>query len=112
MFSQEKLRNVLIKFLDRGCRDITRQELALELGCTRDDVIQHEEMVENILIEIQENKAVEDCKVILKNLFAKGIELTPESLADYLKISEKYVIEKQYVFDQAVAEFREAQAVL
>ena len=111
MFSQEKLRNVLIKFLDRGCRDITRQELALELGCTRNDVIQHEEMVENILVEIQENKAVEDCKKVLKELVAKGVELTPEGLADYLKISEKYVIEKQYVFDQAVAEFREAQAV-
>ncbi|PSO78906.1 MAG: hypothetical protein BRC41_19660 [Cyanobacteria bacterium QH_9_48_43] len=111
MFSQEKLKNVLIKFLDRGRKGITRQELALELGCTRDDVIQHEEMVENILIEIQENKAVEDCKIILKNLFAKGIELTPESLADYLGISVRDVREKKDVFDQAVAEFREAQAV-
>ena len=111
MFSQEKLRNVLIKFLDRGCRDITRQELALELGCTRYDVIQHEEMVENILIEIQENKAVEDCKKVLKELVAKGVELTPESLADYLGISVKQVKEKKDVFDQAVAEFREAQAV-
>ena len=111
MFSQEKLKNVLIKFLDRGRKGITRQELSLELECSREDVIQHEEMVENILIEIQENKAVEDCKKVLKELVAKGVELTPESLADYLKISEKYVIEKQYVFDQAVAEFREAQAV-
>ena len=66
MFSQEKLKKTLSEFLDRGCRDITRQELALELECTRDDVIQHEEMVEDILIEIQEDKAVEDCKVILK----------------------------------------------
>jgi len=111
MFSQEKLKNVLIKFLDRGCRDITRQELALELGCTRDDVIQHEEMVENILIEIQENKAVEDCKKVLKELVSKGVELTPESLADYLKISEKYIRNKQYIFEQAVAELREAQTV-
>ena len=111
MFSQEELKNVLIKFLDRGCRDITRQELALELDCTRDDVIQHEEMVENILIEIQENKAVEDCKKVLKELVAKGVELTPESLADYLGISVKQVKEKKDVFDQAVAEFREAQAV-
>ena len=111
MFSQEKLRNVLIKFLDRGCRDITRQELALELGCTRDDVIQHEEMVENTLVEIQDNKAVEDCKKVLKELVAKGVELTPESLADYLGISVKQVKEKKDVFDQAVAEFREAQAV-
>lgn len=111
MFSQEKLKNVLIKFLDRGCRDITRQELALELGCTRDDVIQHEEIVEDILIEIQEDKAVEDYKKVLKELVAKGVELTPESLADYLGISVKQVKEKKDVFDQAVAEFREAQAV-
>ena len=111
MFTQEQLKSVLNNFLDRGCRDITRQELALELECTRDDVIQHEEIVENILIEIQENKAVEDCKVILKNLFAKGIELTPESLADYLGISVRDVKEKKDVFDQPVAEFREAQAV-
>ena len=111
MFSQEELKNVLIKFLDRGCRDITRQELALELGCTRDDVIQHEEIVEDTLIELQENKAVEDCKKVLKELVAKGVELTPEGLADYLGISVKQVKEKKYVFDQAVAEFREAQAV-
>ena len=111
MFSQEELKNVLIKFLDRGCRDITRQELALELDCTRDDVIEHEEKVENILIEIQEDKAVEDCKITLKNLFAKGIELTPESLAGYLGISVRDVKEKEYIFEQAVAELREAQAV-
>jgi len=104
MFSQEKLKKTLSDFLDRGCRDITRQELALELGCTRDDVIQHEEMVENILIDIQEDKAVEDCKVILKNLFAKGIELTPESLADYLGVSVRDVKDKKYVFDNALAE--------
>jgi len=111
MFSQENLKKTLSEFLDRGCRDITRQELALELGCTRDDVIQHEEMVENILIEIQENKAVEDCKKVLKELVSKGVELTPESLADYLKISEKYIRNKQYIFEQAVAELREAQTV-
>jgi DNA-binding CsgD family transcriptional regulator len=111
MFSQEKLKKTLSEFLDRRCRDITRQELALELGCTRDDVIQHEEKVEDILIEIQEDKAVEDCKKVLKKLVAKGVELTPESLADYLGISVKEVKEKKYVFDQAVAEFREAQAV-
>jgi hypothetical protein len=44
-------------------------------------------------------------------LFAKGIELTPESLADYLGVSVRDVKEKKDVFDQAVAEFREAQAV-
>jgi DNA-binding CsgD family transcriptional regulator len=111
MFSQENLKKTLSEFLDRGRKGISRQELALELGCTLDDVIQHEEMVENILIEIQENKAVEDCKKVLKELVAKGVELTPESLADYLGISVKQVKEKKDVFDQAVAEFREAQAV-
>ena len=104
MFSQEKLKNVLIKFLDRGCRDITRQELALELDCTRDDVIQHEEIVENTLVEVQEDKAIENCKLILKNLLAKGIELTPESLADYLGLSVRDVKDKKYVFDNALAE--------
>ena len=111
MFSQEKLKKTLSEFLDRGCRDITRQELALELGCTRDDVIQHEEMVENILIEIQENKAVEDCKKVLKELVAKKVELTPESLADHLKISVREVKDKHYVLEQDVAELKEAQAV-
>ena len=111
MFTQEQLKSVLNKFLDRGCRDITRQELALELECSREDVIQHEEMVENILIEIQENKAVEDCKKVLKELVSKGVELTPESLADYLNISKKHVKNKEYIFEQAVAELREAQAV-
>ena len=111
MFSQENLKKTLSEFLDRGRKGISRQELSLELGCTRDYVIQHEEMVENILIEIQENKAVEDCKKVLKELVAKGVELTPESLADYLGISVKQVKEKKDVFDQAVAEFREAQAV-
>lgn len=111
MFSQENLKKTLSEFLDRGRKGISRQELALELGCTRDDVIEHEEMVENILIEIQENKAVEDCKKVLKELVSKGVELTPESLADYLKISEKYIRNKQYIFEQAVAELREAQTV-
>lgn len=104
MFSQEKLKKTLSEFLDRGCRDITRQELALELDCTRDDVIQHEEMVENTLVEIQEDKAIENCKLILKNLLAKGIELTPESLADYLGVSVRDVKDKKYVFDNALAE--------
>ena len=111
MFSQEKLKKTLSEFLDRGRGSISRQELALELGCTRDDVIQHEEIVEDTLIELQEDKAVEDCKITLKNLFAKGIELTPESLAGYLEISVRDVKEKQYIFEQAVAELREAQAV-
>jgi hypothetical protein len=71
-------------------------------------VIQHEEIVENTLVEVQEDKAIENCKLILKNLLAKGVELIPESVADYLKISEKYVIDKQYVFEQAVAELKEA----
>jgi DNA-directed RNA polymerase sigma subunit (sigma70/sigma32) len=111
MFSQEKLKNVLIKFLDRGCRDITRQELALELECSREDVVENEKIVEDILIELQEDRAIENCKKILKKLIAKGIEPKPESLADYLGVSVKEVKEKQYIFDQAVAEFREAQAV-
>jgi len=59
-------------------------------------------MVENTLVEIQENKVVEDCKVILKNLIAKGIKPTPESLADYLGISVRDVKEKQYIFNYAL----------
>ena len=111
MFSQEKLKKTLSEFLDRGFRDITRQELALELECSREDVVENEEIVEDILIELQEDRAIENCKKIVKKLIAKGIEPNPESLADYLGISVKQVKEKKYVFDQAVAEFREAQAV-
>ncbi|PSO82169.1 MAG: hypothetical protein BRC41_14110 [Cyanobacteria bacterium QH_9_48_43] len=111
MFSQEKLKNVLIKFLDRGCRDITRQELALELDCTRDDVIQHEELVEDTLIGLQEDRAIENCKKVLKSLLANDIEPTQESLANYLKISVREVKDKHYVLEQAVAELKEAQAL-
>ena len=104
MFSQENLKKTLSEFLDKGRKGISRQELALELDCTRDDVIQHEEIVENTLVEVQEDKAIENCKLILKNLLAKGIELTPESLADYLGVSVRDVKDKKYVFDNALAE--------
>jgi len=103
MFSHEKLKKTLIDFLDRGCRgSISREELAKVLECSRDDIFQNEKMVENTLVEIQEDKAVEDCKVILKNLIAKGIKPTPESLADYLGISVRDVKERQYIFDYAL----------
>lgn len=112
MFTQEKLKNILIKFLDRGCgNSISRQELALALECSQDDVVENENMVEDILIEIQEDKAIEDCKLIVKNLVAKGIKPTPESLANYLGIYVKEVKERQYIFDHALAEFKELQAV-
>lgn len=111
MFTQQKLRSVLNKFSDRGRKGISRQELALELECSRDDIVKNEKIVKHILIEVQEDRAIENCKLILKNLLAKGIKLTPEGLADYLKISEKYVRDKQYIFEQAVAELREAQVV-
>ena len=111
MFTQQKLRSVLNKFLDRGCKGISRQELALELECSRDDIVQNKKIVKDTLIEIQEDRAIENCKLILRNLLAKGVELTPESLADYLKISVRDVKDKQYVFDNALAELREAQAV-
>lgn len=102
MFSHEKLKKTLIEFLDRGCRSsISREELAKALECSRDDIVQNKKMVEDTLVEIQENKAVEDCKVTLRNLIAKGIKPTPESLADYLKISVRNVKEKQYIFDYA-----------
>ena len=41
MFTQQKLRSVLNKFLDRGRKGISRQELALELECSRDDIDQN-----------------------------------------------------------------------
>ena len=50
MFTQERLRSVLIKFLDRDCGSIFRQELASELECTRDDVVNNEEMVKYTLV--------------------------------------------------------------
>jgi biotin operon repressor len=111
MFTQERLRSVLIKFLDRDCGSVSRQELASELECTRDDVVKNEEMVKDTLVEIQEDKAIEDCKLILKNLLAKGINPTPESLADYLGISVRDLKEREYIFDYALAELREPQAV-
>ena len=104
MFTQQKLRSVLNKFLDRGCKGISRQELALELECSRDDIVKNKKKVEDTLIEVQEDKAIENCKLILKNLLAKGIELTPESLADYLGVSVRDVKDKKYVFDNALAE--------
>ncbi|PSO79451.1 MAG: hypothetical protein BRC41_18980 [Cyanobacteria bacterium QH_9_48_43] len=51
-----------------------------------------------------EDKAIEDCKMILESLLANGIEPTPENLANYLGISLREVKEKQYVFDNALAE--------
>jgi biotin operon repressor len=111
LFYKSALRSVLNKFLDRGRKGIPRQELALELECSRDDVIKNQDMIKDTLIEIQEDRAIENCKLILGNLLAKGVELTPESLADYLGVSVREVKLKQYIFDQAVAEFREAQAV-
>jgi hypothetical protein len=41
-----------------------------------------------------EDKAIKNCKVILKNLLAKGIKPTPESLANYLGVSVKDVSPK------------------
>ena len=111
MFTQEQLKSVLNKFLDRGCKGISRQDLALELECGCDDIAKNEKIVKDTLIEVQEDRAIENCKLILKKLLAKGIKLTPEGLADYLKISEKYIRNKQYIFEQAVAELREAQTV-
>ena len=111
MFTQQKLRSILNKFLDRGRKGISRQELALELECSRDDIVQNKKIVKDTLIEVQEDRAIENCKLILRNLLAKGVELTPESLADYLKISVRDVKDKQYVFDNALAELREPQAV-
>jgi len=111
MFTQEQLKSVLNKFLDRGRGSISKEEVALELECSRDHVVKNQDMVEDTLIELQEDKAVENCKITLKNLFAKGIELTPENLANYLGVSVREVREKHYILEQAVAELREAQAV-
>ena len=104
MFTQQKLRSVLNKFLDRGRKGISRQELALELECSRDDIVQNKKILEDTLIEVQEDKAIENCKKVLKSLLANDIEPTPESLADYLKVSVRDVKDKQYVFDNALAE--------
>ena len=104
MFTQEQLKSVLNKFLDRGCKGISRQELAFELECSRDDILQNKKIVEDTLIEVQEDRAIEDCKLILGNLLAKGIELTPESLAGYLWVSVRDVKDKKHVFDNALAE--------
>ena len=102
MFSHEKLKKTLIEFLDKGCRNnISKEELAKALECNRNDIVQNEKMVENTLLEIQEDKAVENCKLILENLIAKGTKSTPENLADYLGISVRDVKERQYIFDYA-----------
>ena len=68
MFTQEQIRKVLIKFLDRGRGSISKEELAKALECSRDDVVKHQNMVEDTLVEIQEDKAIEDCKFILKKI--------------------------------------------
>ena len=104
MFTQEQLKSVLNKFLDRGCKGISRQDLALELECGCDDIAKNEKIVKDTLIEVQEDKAIENCKKVLKSLLANDIEPTPESLADYLKISVRDVKYKQHVFDNALAE--------
>ena len=41
MFTQEQLKSVLNKFLDRGRGSISKEEVALELGCIRDDVVKN-----------------------------------------------------------------------
>jgi hypothetical protein len=51
-----------------------------------------------------EDKAIGDCKLIVKKLVANGIKPTPESLADYLGISVRDVKDKQSVLDRALAE--------
>ena len=104
MFTQEQLKSVLNKFLDRGCKGISRQDLALELECGCDDIAKNEKIVKDTLIEVQEDRAIENCKLILGNLLAKGIELTPESLAGYLGVSVRDVKDKKHVFDNALAE--------
>ena len=90
--------------MDRGRGSISKEEVALELECSRDDIAQNKKNVEDTLIEVQEDKAIENCKKVLKSLLANDIEPTPESLADYLKISVRDVKYKQHVFDNALAE--------
>jgi biotin operon repressor len=104
MFTQEQLKSALNKFLDRGRGSISKEEVALELECSRDDIVKNKKKVEDTLIEVQEDKAIENCKKVLNSLLANDIEPTPESLADYLKISVRDVKYKQHVFDNALAE--------